>query len=168
MRLHACPVLLSTVPSGLPLVQPSKRSHMHLSTSALSNASAGLHYSMPPCHYSNQQTTYGMMAGVLGRLAVRLRQSTLQKLSFKAWLSALSDSNQCYSSSVSVTVDNDDSIGSLSPAQEMLSASISQTRILQTCSVPHNMVNGPNSLQGTVFRTEHEPIHFLLLLFEFN
>ncbi|KAI2660436.1 Pituitary-specific positive transcription factor 1 [Labeo rohita] len=76
----------------------SKRSHMHLSTSALGNASASLHYPMPPCHYSNQQTTYGMMA-----------------------------------------------------AQEMLSASISQTRILQTCSVPHaNMVNGANSLQGAL------------------
>lgn len=38
---------------------------------------------------------------------------------------------------------------SLSPeAQEMLSASISQTRILQTCGVPHpNMVSGAN-LQG--------------------
>lgn len=84
IRLHVCPVLLSTVPSGLPLVQSSKRSHMHLSTSALSNASAGLHYSMPPCHYSNQQTTYGMMAGVLGRLAVHLRQGALQKPSFKA------------------------------------------------------------------------------------
>ncbi|GAA6108181.1 pituitary-specific positive transcription factor 1 [Tachysurus ichikawai] len=89
--------IVPPVPSGLPLVQSSKRSHMHLSTSALSNASAGLHYSMPPCHYSNQQTTYGMMA-----------------------------------------------------AQEMLSASISQTRILQTCSVPHNMVNGSNSLQGAL------------------
>lgn len=51
------------VHSGLPLIQSSKRSHMHLSTSALSNASASLHYPMPPCHYSNQQTTYGMMAG---------------------------------------------------------------------------------------------------------
>ncbi|KTG02458.1 hypothetical protein cypCar_00008990 [Cyprinus carpio] len=86
------------MPSGLPLVQSSKRSHMHLSTSALGNASASLHYPMPPCHYSNQQTTYGMMA-----------------------------------------------------AQEMLSASISQTRILQTCSAPHaNMVNGANSLQGAL------------------
>ncbi|KAG1945405.1 POU domain, class 3, transcription factor [Pimephales promelas] len=37
----------------------------------------------------------------------------------------------------------------MSPAQEMLSASISQTRILQTCSVPHaNMVN--SSLQGAL------------------
>lgn len=34
-------------------------------------------------------------------------------------------------------------------AQEMLSASISQTRILQTCGVPHpNIVNGANPLQG--------------------
>lgn len=39
---------------------------------------------------------------------------------------------------------------SIHTAQEMLSASISQTRILQTCSMPHpNMVNGANSLQGT-------------------
>uniref|UniRef100_A0A3P8ZQW7 POU domain protein n=1 Tax=Esox lucius TaxID=8010 RepID=A0A3P8ZQW7_ESOLU len=86
--------MVSAVPSGLSLVQSSKRSHMHLSTStlgnALSNGTSGLHYPVTPCHYSNQQTTYGMMA-----------------------------------------------------AQEMLSASISQTRILQTCSVPHpNMVNG--------------------------
>eukprot|EP00063_Salmo_salar_P045613 XP_014020448.1 PREDICTED: pituitary-specific positive transcription factor 1 isoform X2 [Salmo salar] len=75
---------------------------MHLSTStlgnALSNGPPGLHYPVTPCHYSNQQTTYGMMA-----------------------------------------------------AQEMLSASISQTRILQTCSVPHpNMVNGANTLQGSL------------------
>uniref|UniRef100_A0A3P8XUF5 POU domain protein n=1 Tax=Esox lucius TaxID=8010 RepID=A0A3P8XUF5_ESOLU len=93
--------MVSAVPSGLSLVQSSKRSHMHLSTStlgnALSNGTSGLHYPVTPCHYSNQQTTYGMMA-----------------------------------------------------AQEMLSASISQTRILQTCSVPHpNMVNGANTLQAT-------------------
>lgn len=38
---------------------------------------------------------------------------------------------------------------SLFLAQEMLSASISQTRILQTCGVPHpNMVSGANPLQG--------------------
>lgn len=38
---------------------------------------------------------------------------------------------------------------SLSVAQEMLSASISQTRILQTCGVPHpNMVGSGNPLQG--------------------
>ncbi|XP_016419388.1 pituitary-specific positive transcription factor 1-like [Sinocyclocheilus rhinocerous] len=96
------PSVSGLFPSGLPLVQSSKRSHMHLSTSALGNASASLHYPMPPCHYGNQQTTYGMMA-----------------------------------------------------AQEMLSASISQTRILQTCSAPHaNMVNGANSLQGTPCYTQ--------------
>ncbi|XP_067372308.1 pituitary-specific positive transcription factor 1 isoform X2 [Channa argus] len=39
----------------------------------------------------------------------------------------------------------------VSAAQEMLSASISQTRILQTCGVPHpNMVSGANPLQGSL------------------
>ncbi|XP_059896174.1 pituitary-specific positive transcription factor 1 [Gadus macrocephalus] len=94
--------MMSTVPSGLSLVQSSKHSHMHLATSALGNALSNgppaLHYPLTPCHYGNQQATYGMMA-----------------------------------------------------AQEMLSASISQTRILQTCSVPHpNMVSGANTLQGSL------------------
>ncbi|MED6266368.1 Pituitary-specific positive transcription factor 1 [Characodon lateralis] len=94
--------MVSAVSSGLSLGQTSKRSHMHLSTSslgnALSNAPPSLHYPVTPCHYSNQQATYGMMA-----------------------------------------------------AQEMLSASISQTRILQTCGVPHpNMVSGANPLQGSL------------------
>ncbi|NWH33934.1 PIT1 factor, partial [Chloropsis hardwickii] len=55
----------------------------------------GLHYSVPSCHYGNQPSTYGVMAGI-------------------------------------------------KPATpEMLSASLSQTRILQTCSMPHpNVVNG--------------------------
>ncbi|XP_069010643.1 pituitary-specific positive transcription factor 1 [Embiotoca jacksoni] len=94
--------MVSAVSSGLSLGQPSKRSHMHLSTSSLSNALGNgppsLHYPVTPCHYSNQQATYGMMA-----------------------------------------------------AQEMLSASISQTRILQTCGVPHpNMVSAANPLQGSL------------------
>uniref|UniRef100_A0A668AFT5 POU domain protein n=1 Tax=Myripristis murdjan TaxID=586833 RepID=A0A668AFT5_9TELE len=94
--------MVPAVPSGLSLVQSSKRSHMHLSTSSLGNALGNvppsLHCPVTPCHYSNQQATYGMMA-----------------------------------------------------AQEMLSASISQTRILQTCSVPHpNMVSGANTLQGSL------------------
>ncbi|XP_028656936.1 pituitary-specific positive transcription factor 1 [Erpetoichthys calabaricus] len=39
--------------------------------------------------------------------------------------------------------------GIKSTAQEMLTASISQSRILQACSVPHpNVVNGANALQG--------------------
>ncbi|XP_067116932.1 pituitary-specific positive transcription factor 1 isoform X1 [Osmerus mordax] len=61
--------MVSTGPSGLSLVQSSKRSHMHLATSAIGNALSsappGLHYPMTPCHYGNQQTTYGMMAGSL-------------------------------------------------------------------------------------------------------
>ncbi|XP_068602626.1 pituitary-specific positive transcription factor 1 [Brachionichthys hirsutus] len=94
--------MVAPVSSGLSLGQSSKRSHMHLSTSTLSNALGNgppsLHYPVAPCHYSNQQATYGMMA-----------------------------------------------------AQEMLSASISQTRILQTCGVPHpNMVSGANPLQGSL------------------
>uniref|UniRef100_H2MMD4 POU domain protein n=1 Tax=Oryzias latipes TaxID=8090 RepID=H2MMD4_ORYLA len=55
--------------SGLSLGQTAKRSHMHLSTSSLSNALGNgppsLHYPVTPCHYSNQQATYGMMAGSL-------------------------------------------------------------------------------------------------------
>uniref|UniRef100_A0A673FWX0 Pituitary-specific positive transcription factor 1-like n=1 Tax=Sinocyclocheilus rhinocerous TaxID=307959 RepID=A0A673FWX0_9TELE len=31
-----------------------------------SHTATSLHYPMPPCHYGNQQTTYGMMAGTLG------------------------------------------------------------------------------------------------------
>ncbi|KAG7236884.1 hypothetical protein INR49_000145, partial [Caranx melampygus] len=94
--------MVSAVSSGLSLGQTSKRSHMHLSTSSLGNALGNsppsLHYPVTPCHYSNQQATYGMMA-----------------------------------------------------AQEMLSASISQTRILQTCGVPHpNMVSSANPLQGSL------------------
>uniref|UniRef100_H3B4J2 POU domain protein n=1 Tax=Latimeria chalumnae TaxID=7897 RepID=H3B4J2_LATCH len=92
--------VVSTVSSVLSLVQPSKCSHVHLSSSTLGNVTPGLHYSVPSCHYGNQQSAYGMMTGI-------------------------------------------------KPSQEMLSASISQTRILQTCSVPHpNVVNGMSTIQG--------------------
>lgn len=57
--------LSPTVSSGLSLGQPAKRPHMHLSTPAIGNNPAGLHYPVTPCHYSNQQATYGMMAGKL-------------------------------------------------------------------------------------------------------
>ncbi|XP_029936851.1 pituitary-specific positive transcription factor 1 [Myripristis murdjan] len=61
--------MVPAVPSGLSLVQSSKRSHMHLSTSSLGNALGNvppsLHCPVTPCHYSNQQATYGMMAGSL-------------------------------------------------------------------------------------------------------
>ncbi|KAJ1119243.1 hypothetical protein NDU88_007429 [Pleurodeles waltl] len=66
-------------------------------------STAGLHYSSPSCHYGNQQSTYGVMAGI--------KPTT----------------------------------------QEMLSASISQTRILQACSMPiPNVVNGVGTLQGSL------------------
>ncbi|KAK1169710.1 pituitary-specific positive transcription factor 1-like isoform X1 [Acipenser oxyrinchus oxyrinchus] len=69
--------LVSTVPSGLSLLQSSKRSHMHLSSSALGNTSAGLHYSVPPCHYGNQQATYGMMTGGLTPCLYKFPEHTL-------------------------------------------------------------------------------------------
>ncbi|XP_066857626.1 pituitary-specific positive transcription factor 1 isoform X2 [Anser cygnoides] len=64
---------------------------------------SGLHYSVPSCHYGNQPSTYGVMAGI-------------------------------------------------KPATpEMLSASLSQSRILQTCSMPHpNIVNGVSTLQSNL------------------
>uniref|UniRef100_A0A3Q3WF74 POU domain protein n=1 Tax=Mola mola TaxID=94237 RepID=A0A3Q3WF74_MOLML len=61
--------MVSPVSSALSLGQSSKRSHMHLSTSslgnALNNSPPSLHYPVTPCHYSNQQATYGVMAGSL-------------------------------------------------------------------------------------------------------
>ncbi|KAK6486800.1 pituitary-specific positive mRNAion factor 1-like isoform X1 [Huso huso] len=69
--------VMSTVPSGLSLLQSSKRSHMHLSSSALGNTSAGLHYSVPPCHYGNQQATYGMMTGGLTPCLYKFPEHTL-------------------------------------------------------------------------------------------
>ncbi|XP_077472636.1 pituitary-specific positive transcription factor 1 [Stigmatopora argus] len=94
--------MVSAVSSGLSLGHQSKRSQMQLSTSSLGNhlgnSTPSLHYPVTPCHYSNQQATYGIMA-----------------------------------------------------AQEMLSASISQTCILQTCGVPPpNMVSAANPLQGSL------------------
>ncbi|NXL62079.1 PIT1 factor, partial [Chordeiles acutipennis] len=72
-------------------------------TMTLENILAGLHYSVPSCHYGNQPSTYGVMAGI-------------------------------------------------KPATpEMLSASLSQSRILQTCSMPHpNVVNGVSTLQSNL------------------
>uniref|UniRef100_A0A8B9NUR9 POU domain protein n=1 Tax=Accipiter nisus TaxID=211598 RepID=A0A8B9NUR9_9AVES len=97
---HATNVV-STVPSVLSLIQTPICSHIHFAVTTLGNASAGLHYSVPSCHYGNQPSTYGVMAGI-------------------------------------------------KPATpEMLSASLSQSRILQTCSMPHpNVVNGVSTLQS--------------------
>uniref|UniRef100_A0A669QU91 POU domain protein n=1 Tax=Phasianus colchicus TaxID=9054 RepID=A0A669QU91_PHACC len=97
---HATSVV-STVPSVLSLIQTPKCSHLHFAMMTSGNTSAGLHYSVPSCHYGNQPSTYGVMTGI-------------------------------------------------KPATpEMLSASLSQSRILQTCSMPHpNVVNGVSTLQS--------------------
>ncbi|XP_034275272.1 pituitary-specific positive transcription factor 1 isoform X3 [Pantherophis guttatus] len=71
----------------------------------------GLHYSVPSCHYGNQQTAYGMMA-----VSSPSRPSL---------------------------------IGIKPTAPDVLAASLSQSRILQTCSMSHpNVVNGVGTLQG--------------------
>ncbi|NXF01307.1 PIT1 factor, partial [Smithornis capensis] len=91
---HATNVV-STVPSVLSLVQTCIFSRIRFAMTTLGHPLAGLHYSVPSCHYGNQPSTYGVMAGIK------------------------------------------------SATPEMLSASLSQTRILQTCSMPHpNVVNG--------------------------
>ncbi|EOB02723.1 Pituitary-specific positive transcription factor 1, partial [Anas platyrhynchos] len=99
---HATNVV-STVPSVLFLIQTPKCSHLHFAMMTLGNTLAGLHYSVPSCHYGNQPSTYGVMAGI-------------------------------------------------KPATpEMLSASLSQSRILQTCSMPHpNIVNSVSTLQSNL------------------
>nr|XP_025949079.1 pituitary-specific positive transcription factor 1 isoform X3 [Dromaius novaehollandiae] len=61
---HATNVV-STVPSVLSLIQTPKCSHVHFAMTTLGNTSAGLHYSVPSCHYGNQPSTYGVMAGSL-------------------------------------------------------------------------------------------------------
>ncbi|KAM9206212.1 pituitary-specific positive transcription factor 1 isoform 3-T3 [Mergus octosetaceus] len=61
---HATNVV-STVPSVLFLIQTPKCSHLHFAMMTLGNTLAGLHYSVPSCHYGNQPSTYGVMAGSL-------------------------------------------------------------------------------------------------------
>ncbi|NWI61227.1 PIT1 factor, partial [Calyptomena viridis] len=99
---HATNVV-STVPSVLSLVQTHIFSCIRFAMTTRGHTLAGLHYSVPSCHYGNQPSTYGVMAGI-------------------------------------------------KPATpEMLSASLSQTRILQTCSMPHpNVVNGVSTLQSNL------------------
>ncbi|NXI21601.1 PIT1 factor, partial [Sterrhoptilus dennistouni] len=91
---HATNVV-STVPSVFSLFQTPACWCIGFATTTLGHPWPGLHYSVPSCHYGNQPSTYGVMAGIK------------------------------------------------SATPEMLSASLSQTRILQTCSMPHpNVVNG--------------------------
>ncbi|XP_054076959.1 pituitary-specific positive transcription factor 1 isoform X3 [Rissa tridactyla] len=61
---HATNVV-STVPSVLSLIQTPICSHIRFAMMTLGNASTGLHYSVPSCHYGNQPSTYGVMAGSL-------------------------------------------------------------------------------------------------------
>ncbi|NWQ82197.1 PIT1 factor, partial [Columbina picui] len=99
---HATNVM-STVLYVLSLLQTPICSSICFAMTTLGNTLAGLHYSVPSCHYGNQPSTYGVMAGI-------------------------------------------------KPATpEMLSASLSQSRILQTCSMPHpNAVNGVSTLQSNL------------------
>ncbi|KAM6310224.1 pituitary-specific positive transcription factor 1 isoform 3-T3 [Aegotheles albertisi] len=57
---HATNVV-STVPSVLSLIQTLICSCIHFAMTTL----AGLHYSVPSCHYGNQPSTYGVMTGSL-------------------------------------------------------------------------------------------------------
>ncbi|XP_071419696.1 pituitary-specific positive transcription factor 1 [Pithys albifrons albifrons] len=99
---HATNVV-STVPSVLSFVQTRIFPCIPFAMTTLGHTLAGLHYSVPSCHYGNQPSTYGVMAGI--------KPST----------------------------------------PEMLSASLSQTRILQTCSMPHpNVVNSVSTLQSNL------------------
>ncbi|XP_074672942.1 pituitary-specific positive transcription factor 1 isoform X3 [Strix aluco] len=61
---HATNVV-SPVRSVLSLIQIPICSHICFAMMTLGNASAGLHYSVPSCHYGNQPSTYGVMAGSL-------------------------------------------------------------------------------------------------------
>ncbi|XP_042666465.1 pituitary-specific positive transcription factor 1 isoform X1 [Centrocercus urophasianus] len=61
---HATSVV-STVPSVLSLIQTPKCSQLHFAVMTSGHVSAGLHYSVPSCHYGNQPSTYGVMTGSL-------------------------------------------------------------------------------------------------------
>lgn len=51
------------VPSILSLIQTPKYLHTYFSMTTVGNTATGLHYSVPSCHYGNQPSTYGVMAG---------------------------------------------------------------------------------------------------------
>ncbi|XP_009820118.1 pituitary-specific positive transcription factor 1 isoform X1 [Gavia stellata] len=61
---HATNVV-STVLSVLSLIRTPICSRICFAMTTLGNALAGLHYSVPSCHYGNQPSTYGVMAGSL-------------------------------------------------------------------------------------------------------
>ncbi|XP_020028225.1 pituitary-specific positive transcription factor 1 isoform X1 [Castor canadensis] len=73
---HATNVM-STVPSILSLIQTAKCLHTYFSGMTSGNTAAGLHYSVPSCHYGNQPSTYGVMAGSLAPCLYKFPDHTL-------------------------------------------------------------------------------------------
>ncbi|XP_045707764.1 pituitary-specific positive transcription factor 1 isoform X1 [Phyllostomus hastatus] len=72
---HATNVM-STVPSVLSLIQTSTCLRTYFLT-MLGNTATGLHYSVPSCHYGNQPSTYGVMAGSLTPCLYKFPDHTL-------------------------------------------------------------------------------------------
>ncbi|XP_064129158.1 pituitary-specific positive transcription factor 1 [Loxodonta africana] len=73
---HATNVM-STVPSILSLIQTPKCLRIHFLVTTLGNTATGLHYSVPSCHYGNQASTYGVMAGSLTPCLYKFPDHTL-------------------------------------------------------------------------------------------
>ncbi|KAF5929600.1 pituitary-specific positive transcription factor 1 isoform X1 [Diceros bicornis minor] len=73
---HATNVM-STVPSILSLIQTPKYLRTYFSVTTLGNTATGLHYSVPSCHYGNQSSTYGVMAGSLAPCLYKFPDHTL-------------------------------------------------------------------------------------------
>ncbi|XP_039189720.1 pituitary-specific positive transcription factor 1 [Crotalus tigris] len=59
---HATNVVSTGIVSLIPTL---KYAHICFSMATMGYMPSGLHYSVPSCHYGNQQTAYGMMAGGL-------------------------------------------------------------------------------------------------------
>ncbi|XP_029796516.1 pituitary-specific positive transcription factor 1 [Suricata suricatta] len=73
---HATNVM-SAVPSILSLIQTPKCLCAYILVTSLGNTATGLHYSVPSCHYGNQPSTYGVMAGGLPPGLYKLPDHTL-------------------------------------------------------------------------------------------
>ncbi|XP_007469059.1 PREDICTED: pituitary-specific positive transcription factor 1 isoform X1 [Lipotes vexillifer] len=73
---HATNVM-STVPCILSLIQTPKCLCTYFLVTTLGNTATGLHYSVPSCHYGNQSSTYGVMAGSLAPCLYKFPDHTL-------------------------------------------------------------------------------------------
>ncbi|XP_036300847.1 pituitary-specific positive transcription factor 1 isoform X1 [Pipistrellus kuhlii] len=69
--------VMSTVPSILSLIQTSKCLRTYFPMTTLEITATGLHYSVPSCHYGNQPSTYGVMAGSLAPCLYKFPDHTL-------------------------------------------------------------------------------------------